>query len=379
MKRIILFLLCLAFCLPIFFKSTTVKAADNYLITIAENTVLQNVNDNGMAVYIDGIIYIPYTTIDSLTGLSVIYNEDNQFVTVYRLKSIVVFELDTGRTYDSINNRAAQVPAKMRNGVPYLPAAILASWTNMYFSFIDTTESGLSYPIVRLCSSTPTTSDSTVLRQNASKLKSVSNARDKKSGIGHHEPTVSIPERDLAIMFIGAPVISENSTFALYTLFDLLEEYKLSASFFFAEDELVPNAENLREIYARGFYPGIMLTDGENLLEQAQRCSELYAQLLHARIRNVCAPDLELTNEQKAELTNAGFLFWEAEHAPDASDISANKLMNKIREALQKTNTSTSILLYPNEKILSILPMFYSYLNAQNFSVIAMNEITKPF
>ena len=102
MRRILAFLLCVTMLLPLVSASNISYAADSYLITIAEDTVLQDVSDNGMAVYIDGIIYIPYTTIRSLKSVYVNYNEAEQLVTVFSVGANLQFELDTGLTYDSI-------------------------------------------------------------------------------------------------------------------------------------------------------------------------------------------------------------------------------------------------------------------------------------
>ena len=55
MKKTLALLLTLA--LAVLPASVPVFAADSYLLTIAEDTVLTDASDNGMAVYLDGIIY----------------------------------------------------------------------------------------------------------------------------------------------------------------------------------------------------------------------------------------------------------------------------------------------------------------------------------
>ena len=57
-------------------------AGDSYLITVAENEVLEDTGDDSMAVYIDGIIYTPYTTLQKLNGVWASYNPEEQKVTV---------------------------------------------------------------------------------------------------------------------------------------------------------------------------------------------------------------------------------------------------------------------------------------------------------
>ena len=378
MKKILTLILCIAIILPIILHTTPVYAGDSYLITIAEDTVLDDTSDSGMAVYIDGIIYVPYTTLEKLDDVSAIYRPEEQAVTVYRYKSIAIFELDTGLSYDAINGRTALVSPKMRNGVPYLPVSILTNWMNLHLSFINSSKSGISYPIIRLCGNIPSVSDDICLRRNTAKLKAIAKARDIKSGHVNPEPP---PERNLAIMFTDIPQEQENvqASPLVPAIIDSLIEYELQAGFFFSEDQLLPNFENLREIYGRGFYPGIRLTDGEKPLEQAQRCSQLYAQLLHVRVRLVCAPDLELTDEQKAALTDAGFLYWEPDHRPDTGDITANKLISETKKTLKTADTNSTLQLYMTQTTMDILPTLYSYLTAQNFHTVPLDELTMPF
>ena len=381
MKKAIIALLCLAFIVPIFLISIPVQAADDYLITIVEDTVLRDVSDNGMAVYIDGIIYVPYTTFKGINDITVNYNQEKQFVSVYRSGVMMYFELNTGLTYEYFSNRSVNVSAKIRNGVPYLPATILASWMNLYFSYLS--ESGVSYPVIRLCSKDPILSDSILLRTLSSELSVVAKARDKNSGINPSESTIAPPPmRTLAIMFTQQTQSTENQaadTSFISSFLDELSNYELPASFFFKEESLVPEAETLREIYARGFYPGILLTDSADPVNQAQRCSEIYAHVLHIRVRLVTSLHLELTDEQKTLLKDAGFLLWEPDHDPDTGNLSSKKLFSAIKSSLKNADEASVLHLNPNQITLENIPVLFSYLEAQNFTVVAMNDWTQPF
>ena len=379
MRRFLALVLCLALCLPLISASNISYAADSYLITIAEDTVLQDVTDNGMAVYIDGIIYIPYTTIRSMKSVYVNYNQAEQLVTVFTVGANLQFELDTGLTYDSIQQRSVQVSAKMRDGVPYLPVSIVAAWMGLYFSFTSASDSGVGYPVIRLSGSTPVASDKAILSRNAARLRSVALARDKASGIVSPEPPAELPQRTVSLLFTGMPVEEGEDTVQLHTLLDALESYGLKGGFFLAEDQLLPAAETLRELYCRGHAPGIWLTDGEKPLEQAQRCAQLYAQLLHIRVRTVCAYGLELTEEQIAALAQAGFVVWQPAYDPYAEDITAGKLNTAARKALRSAPEQSSLRLQCDAVTLEALPMLYSYLVAQNFTVAPVNEWTEPY
>ncbi len=377
MRRILAALLCICLLLPLLSASSPSYAVDSYLITIAEDTVLEQVGDSEMAVYIDGIIYIPYTTIREMNSVYVNYNKTEQLVTVFSVGATIVFELDTGLTYDKLQQRSIRVSAKLRDGVPYLPVSIVAAWMGMYFSFTSAADSGVGYPVIRLASGQPAATDRLVLTRNAKKLAEVAKARDKASGISSPEPPAVLPQRSVALLFTGLP--REEAETELPTLLDTLESCSLQAAFFLREEELLPGAEALRELYSRGYALGILLTDGEDPLEQARRCADLYARLLRVRVRLVCAHGLTLTPEQRDGLEQAGFVLWQPTYDPYAPNITSGKLNTAMRKALRAAPEQSSLRLQADGVTQEALPLLYSYLAAQNFVVEPVNEWTAPY
>lgn len=384
MRRILAVLLCLSLLLPLFSASNPSYAADSYLITIAEDQVLDSVGDNEMAVYIDGIIYAPYTTLQKMNSVYANYNEAEQLVTVYRVGAIMYFELDTGLTYD-LQQRSIRVSAKMRDGVPYLPVSIVTAWMGMYFSYISAESSGVGYPVIRLASDKPALADNVILSRNASRLRSVARARNKASGIEVPADPVVVPPRTTALLFTGLPEVlpaDENGnlpTQPLSSLLSVLEGNTMPAAFFLKQEELLPGAETLRELVSRGFSVGILLSSAEDPVAEAQACSQLYAQLLHQRVRLVCSAGLDLTEEQKTALADAGFVLWSPSLDPDTGDLSSGKLLSAAQKALRNAPEQSSLRLYPTDLTAEILPVICSYLLAQNFTASPINEWTAPF
>ena len=383
MRRLLAILLCLTLLLPLFPASAPTYAADSYLITIAEDQVLDLVGDNEMAVYIDGIIYTPYTPLQKMTSVYSNYNAEEQLVTVYRVGALMYFELDTGLTYDYLQ-RSIRISAKMRDGVPYLPVSIVTAWMGMSFSFISAENSGVGYPVIRLGSEKFTTTDSAVLSRNASKLKAVARARDRASGIVDPTPP-ELPQRTTALLFTGLPEAlpadeqGNIPTQPFDRLLETLEGNGMSAAFFLQQEELLPGAETLRELCAKGFSPGILLTDGTDPLKQARECSALYAQLLHRRVRLVCAHGLELTDQQIQDLADAGFVLWTPSHIPDTGELTSAKLISAAQKALRSAPERSSMLLHPSALTAESLPVICSYLLSQNFTVAPVTDWTAPF
>ena len=385
MRRFLAILLCLSLLLPLFSASNPSYAADSYLITIAEDQVLDSVGNNEMAVYIDGIIYAPYTTLQKMHSVYANYNEAEQLVTVYRVGAIMYFELDTGLTYDYLQQRSIRVSAKLRDGVPYLPVSIVTAWMGMYFSYISAENSGVGYPVIRLASDKPALSDNVILNRNASRLRSVARARNKASGIEVPTDPITLPPRTTALLFTGLPEVlppDDNGnlpTQPLSSLLSVLEGNNMPAAFFLRQEELLPGAEVLRELVSRSFSVGILLTNDEDPVTEAQACSQLYAQVLHQRIRLVCTAGLELTEEQQAALTEAGFVLWTPTLDPDTGALSSGKLLSAAQKALRNAPEQSSLRLYPTDVTAEILPVICSYLLAQNFTASPINEWTAPF
>lgn len=367
-RKLLALTLAAALILPLLRASC--RAADSYIITVAEDTVLENTEDAGMALFIDGIIYVPYTTLQELDRTWVAYNESKSLVTVYRVGYMMYFELDTGLTYNN-ESRYVQVSAKVRSGVPYLPVQVICSWMGLYFSYTSASAAGLSYPIMRLARQTPTTDDETLFRQQAETLKSVSRSRDIRSGILAPEADpVPAPEpeaRDISLLFSGVP--EEGLSFLL----DTLEGADTPAAFFLPYTQLNEQAEQLRELYARGFSFGFSLSGEMDPVQEAQNASDLCARLLHIRVRLVlCAQTM--TEEEQLSLKEAGFVPVTAEQDYSFSELNAKKLLSALKKLLRNGSGDEALLLRPDDIVQEILPVVCSYLTAQNYTALPVKE-----
>ena len=243
----------------------------------------------------------------------------------------------------------------------------------------------MGYPVIRLASDKPALSDNVILNRNVSRLRSVARARNKASGIEVPTDPITLPPRTTALLFTGLPEVlppDDNGnlpTQPLSSLLSVLEGNNMPAAFFLRQEELLPGAEVLRELVSRSFSVGILLTNDEDPVTEAQACSQLYAQVLHQRIRLVCTAGLELTEEQQAALTEAGFVLWTPALDPDTGALSSGKLLSAAQKALRNAPEQSSLRLYPTDVTAEILPVICSYLLAQNFTASPINEWTAPF
>jgi hypothetical protein len=70
---------------------------------------------------------------------------------------------------------------------------------------------------------------------------------------------------------------------------------------------------------------------------------------------------------------------WQPAYDPYAEDITAGKLNTAARKALRSAPEQSSLRLQCDAVTLEALPMLYSYLVAQNFTVAPVNEWTEPY
>ncbi len=383
MRRRLAAAICVLMLIPLLASFQISHAADSYLITIAEETVLEGVSDNEMATFIDGIIYAPYTVLRSMRSVYVNYNQADQLVTVWRTGATIQFELATGLTYDLQQQRAISIPAKMRGGVPYLPLSVVTAWMGMYFSVSYEVDEGINYPVIRMTSAaSPRTSDSRVFSDNKEKLQEVSQARDQLSGIGTDTPSnelppvlPALPVRYTRLLFTGLPQ-KEGAGEILSDILSTLERFSIPAAFFLSEEDTAEGAESLREICGRGFTPGIWITDGENPLEQAQRVAQWCVQTGHLRVRLVCCSGLTLTDQQREGLEAAGFVLWSPNLDPYSSG--QRRLLTRVQQSLRNAPDQSALQLKADEATRDNLVLICSYLSGQNFVAQPVEEWTQP-
>lgn len=375
-------LLAAAIFAPLFAGSAPSYAADSYVITITEDTLLREAGDNEMAVYLNGLIYVPYTTLQKLSGVGCTYNSDDQMVTVFQQGAALYFELDSGRTY-TYGNRPILISAQTRGDMPYIPVQVVCTWLNLYYSYTTAADSGVGYPVIRIAGSTPSTSDGTILSRNAEGLALVAEDRNRLSGLIPDDPTVPdvppivqppappvIPAREISLLFVGLP------DEALSTLMDTLAGAKYSAAFFLPAHELTRKGDALREIWCRGFNPGIALS-GEDLVAEAKAASQVCAQLLHVRVRLVtCTRAVSM--EEMAALTEAGFVLWLPAYDPYSEEQEAPALLADILQILETADGGRSLRLRPDSLTMEVLPVVCGHLSSMNYTVKEIYEWTEP-
>lgn len=367
--------------LGFFPRSLPSYAAESYVITVTEDTLLRDTGDESMAIFQDGLIYVPYTTLQRLNGVGCTYNAEDELVTVFKQGAAIYFELDSGYTY-TYGGRPVQISARMRGSVPYVPVQVVCTWLNLYYNYTTANDSGVGYPVIRVAGKTPATSDATILSRNADALREVADERNRLSGLIPDDPITpnpppvqppsppEEPDRDITLLFLGQP------DDALSSILDTLEGARYSAAFFFPSREIYGQGEALREVWCRGFCPGILLS-GEDLLREATDASQACAGLLHVRVRLVSCTR-EVSPEERTALEDAGFRLWMPNSDPYQEKMDGQALLDAFQQLLDDGEDGSVLALRPDSMTLEVLPVLSGYLSSMNYTVLDVWEWTEP-
>lgn len=96
--------------------------------------------DNTMPVWINGQIYVPYTTFDQHStgtdhGITASQNASGTFVTLEGKKGILTFDVKNGQCYDEVSKFSYPYQAVMRQGVAFLPVVGVCSFFDMTYTY----------------------------------------------------------------------------------------------------------------------------------------------------------------------------------------------------------------------------------------------------
>lgn len=144
MKRRMLSLLCLlALCAALF---PPTRAANPVCFTAVDYNVLPLTADS-MPVWSGGVLYVPYFAFDAGTtgvslGTSSTYNKSSGTVSVFSLRDMLVFDLNTGVCRNLHTGEIVPGKAILRNGKAYLPAARVCSFFGLSQPSYISTEYG---------------------------------------------------------------------------------------------------------------------------------------------------------------------------------------------------------------------------------------------
>lgn len=266
-------------------------SAANLYFTALNDTVVPLTADT-MPVWYNGLIYVPYTVFDAnLNGVGVnmgmytSYNSANRTVTLFNLRQMLVFDLNTGTCRDDVTGTTYSSRAMMRNGRPYLSLSMVCSYFSLEYSYHQLSYIPQGY-LVRIRSADVAIKDDAYFIDAAQRLIS-DRLRDYTQSLSPAETT------DPVIAQPSAPPEVPSSKVATYLAFrcedagslpailNTLDSAKRYAVFFLSPQLMEEEGGLVRRILGTGHSVGILANgegDVQSLLDRGQRALEEAAQ-----------------------------------------------------------------------------------------------------
>lgn len=291
--------------------------------TATETIFLTAINDNmlplsssTMPKWIDGQIYVPYTTFDSgTTGLSLgthaTRNTQEGTVTVYSLANTLMFDLSAGHAMDQRTKLIYPYQAIAQNGVVYVPVAGVCNFFNLTYSY-QTTDHGA---LLRLKGNAVVLSDSRFIDAANSLMASMV----ENYLISYVEPEVAPPqmtpepepedeeEEELeeipeTFFCLGIDMIDYN-----VALPSTLSQQGIYVVYFFSVEQLETQGALVRELLGYGHSIGLKVNGdtSSSLMEQIHRGNTL----LFQQTRNITAI-IQCDPQWYSTLQTEGYLPW---------------------------------------------------------------------
>ena len=312
-KRLTALLCAMVLCLCTF-RSHAINAGDVYFTSV--NDVLRPLTMDTMPTWVDGRLYVPASVFDSsATGvdLGLYFRQNNNTVTLYSLRQMLVFDLNRGIAYDQHTGESLPTRAVNRNSRIYLPVETVCNFFNLEDSY-NYTRYGY---LVRIKDSSARLNDAAFIDNAASTMSNSLQEllRSQQSsdpsvpppGIGQPTPPPAGPDdtpKSHAQVYLAFRCQSGQS---LPQILDQLASSGLQAIFFFDPELLTQQDDLVRRVTGSGHSIGL-LADGSDLDETRLLLSQ--GNKLLAHIDRTAATAALVPADQRETLAEDGWACW---------------------------------------------------------------------
>ena len=322
-----------------------VSAAGTVYFTAVNETVL-DLSDSTMPAWSGGVLYVPHSVFDGSNAAGVnfniyySYNRDTGLATLFNTRQFLTFDLNSGVCYDGLTGEYLSGRAILRNGLVYVPVALVCRFFGLTYSVIPITEGYM----VRVKNGAVVLSDAAFVdaatNSIAHKLREYNQANQSAPTPGVRPPSVSQEpeepepapqepeEPDRISIYLGFRCGDGQG---LSAILDVLDAEGLSAAFFFSPEVLMEHEPLLYRILGSGHSVGL-LAEGDsaaavrNRLEQGLRALERTA---YTRTALALVPA-----EFRSALEEEGWVCWEETAAVPEPGVSSAAYAGQILRQL---------------------------------------------
>ena len=309
-RRIVPLLLAAALFLGLA-RPLPVSAAALYFTSI--NDSVTPLTSDTMPCWSGGALYVPYTVFNAnqngigvSLGLDTTYNRSNNTVTIFNLRQMLTFDLNSGTCRDDVSGTSYSARAIMRNGKPYVALGMVCSFFGMEYSYNQLPYIQQGYQ-VRIKSADAVLDDATFI--DAAQRQINNRLRDYTQSLSSAETTDPAP-----VQPSPPPEVDSSSTAAylgfrcesgqgLTGILDALDRAGHYGAFFLSPQVLEEEGDLVRRILGTGHSVGILSRTGEAaVLEEGRLALE---ELVHTRTTLAYVPE-----EAREGLEERGWVCW---------------------------------------------------------------------
>lgn len=367
--------LLLAVVLVLSLSPMPASAATLYF-TAVNNSVAPLTSDT-MPFWSGGTLYVPYSIFDASLnkigvglGLYTSYNRDSRTVTLFNLRQMLVFDLNSGTCRDDVTGTTYISRAIMRGGRPYLALNTVCSHFDLEYSYNQLPDVPQGY-LVRIKNKDTGMSDADFI--DAAKNVIGNRLREYTQSLNPAESTdpgtsPSIPSNPGGNTQVGKDDTAAYLAFRCETaagltdILDVLGENKRCAVFFLTP-QLLEEGDLARRILGGGHSVGILADGGEALplLEQGSLALE----------RAACArTTLAYAPGQREVLEEQGWVCWQETVLLRPDDTAnPNSFASGAVRRLGKQDQAVCLTLEGGENAARVLPALLRYLDRENYIV----------
>lgn len=316
-RRLLPLLLAAALFLGLY-QPMPASAAAIYFTGINDSVV--PLTSDTMPCWSGGTLYVPYTVFNANTngirvslGLETTYNRNTNTVSIFNLRQMLTFDLNTGICRNDMTGATYTARAIMRNGKPYVALNIVCSTFGMEYSYTQLPYISQGY-LVRIKGPDTVLDDATFidaaqrllndrLRDYTQSL-SPAEAAIPPGGSSTPNPGTSAPdelEGGGAAAYLAFRCESAGSLSAILNTLDGAGQYAL---FFLSPQVIEEEGDLVRRVLGTGHLIGVLAQDGEE--ETLERGRLALEELVHTRTTLAYVPD-----GARAGLEEKGWVCWE--------------------------------------------------------------------
>ena len=372
-KRLTALLCAMVLCLCTF-RAHAINAGDVYFTSV--NDVLRPLTMDTMPTWVDGRLYVPASVFDSsVTGvdLGLYFRQNNNTVTLYSLRQMLVFDLNRGIAYDQHAGESLPTRAVNRNGRIYLPVETVCNFFNLEDSY-NYTQYGY---LVRIKNSSARHNDAAFIDNAATTMSNSLQEllRSQQSsdtpvpppGIGQPAPPPAGPDdtpKSHAQVYLAFRCQSAQG---LPQILNHLASSGLQAIFFFEPELLAQQDDLVRRITGSGHSIGL-LAEGRDLDESRLllfQGNELLAHIAHTAATAALVPA-----DQRTALVEEGWACWR--ETINAQPREAERAASYAQRILTAMGTRRTVRLTLDDSVQTarILPSLLQQLESNEHRVL---------